>query len=100
MTGWLRSVSTLLVAVPLALWTYSGAIELYWEGRGLPFPEPLLYLALACLIAALGLVAVTWPRLGGLVLIIVGGGIATWVISLQLRRGAELTPVSVVAWPR
>lgn len=98
MSRYLRPISTLLVAIPLGLWAFWGSAELYWEGWGLPFPEPLFYLAPAALIAGLGLVAVTWPRIGGWVLIIIGGGIAAWVISLQLRRGAELTLVSALTW--
>jgi hypothetical protein len=95
---WLGPASTLLIAVPLGFWAFWGSVELYWEAWGLPFPEPLFYLAPAVCIAALGLVAVTWPRLGGRVLIVVGGAIAAWVITLQLRRGAELTLGSVLAW--
>jgi hypothetical protein len=95
---WLRVATTVLVVVPLALWAFWGSIELYWEGWGLPFPEPFYYLAPMTIIWILGLLAVTWPRFGGWALIIVGGSLGAWVIALQIGRGAEITIGSALTW--
>lgn len=95
---WLRVVTTALVVLPLSLWAFWGSVELYFEGWGLPFPEPLFYLAPMAILWILGLAAVTWPRLGGWALIVVGGGLAVWVMSLQIRRGAEITLGSALTW--
>jgi hypothetical protein len=71
-------IATALVTVTTTFWMYWGAMEMYYEGWGNPYPLPLAYLipAVACLIFAL--IALTWPRVGGWLLIIVGIGFTIW----------------------
>lgn len=96
--SWLRPVTVAAVLVPLTLWAVWGSIELYWEGWGLPFPEPLFYLAPMAIIWFLALTAITWPRLGGWLMIVIGGGLGAWVFSLQIARADEFTIVWALTW--
>ena len=71
-------IATGLVAITTTFWMWWGAMEMYYEGWGLPFPQPMAYLipAVACLIFSA--IALTWPRIGGWTLILVGIGFTAW----------------------
>ncbi|MBN1428346.1 MAG: hypothetical protein JXB07_08170 [Anaerolineae bacterium] len=86
--GWLAASFVIFVT---AGWTFWGIAELYYEGWGLPFPEPLAYLipGVACLIFTL--LALRWPRLGGWVLIGSGSLFTIWWWNLTARRAGGLT---------
>lgn len=89
----LRVVVTVLIAVPLVVAAYWSSFEFYWEGWGLPYPEPLAYLVPVTLACVLGLVAVTWPRLGGRILSVGGGGVGVAVAALAISRGMAANAV-------
>ena len=80
-------VATGLVILTTALWTFWGVAEMYYEGWGLPFPEPMRYLILGAVCLALTLVALTWPRFGGWLLILIGGAFTAWWWTLAAGRG-------------
>jgi hypothetical protein len=90
--GWL---ATTLVVLVTTAWTFWGMVELYYEGWWGPWSVRLPYLvpALCCLV--LSLVAITWPRVGGWLLVGIGGGFTAWWWTMSARRGL-LTPRIVV----
>jgi len=61
--------------------------KMYYEGWGLPFPAPMRYLVLGAVYLIFTLVALTWPRIGGWLLILIGGAFSAWWITLAARRG-------------
>jgi hypothetical protein len=81
-------VGTALLIALASVWTLWGVGEMYYEGWGLPFPTQLRYLALPCLLVGFALVTVTWPRSGGLALVILGVAFSVWWITLAASRGA------------
>jgi len=82
--GYVAAGLMILVA---SLWTYWGVAEMYYEGWGLPFPEPLFYLIPAAICMLLTLLALTWPLAGGWVLIIGGAAFTAWWVRLAAGRG-------------
>jgi hypothetical protein len=58
-------IATGIVILVTSFWTLWGVGEMYYEGWGLPFPEPMRYLIPGAVCLALTLVALTWPRFGG-----------------------------------
>jgi hypothetical protein len=75
-----------LVIVTTSLWAFWGAAEMYYEGWGLPFPQPLAYLIPAAICLLLTAVVVAWPRAGGWLLIVSGGLFTAWWWTMQARR--------------
>ena len=80
-------IATGLVILTTSLWTLWGMGEMYVEGWGLPFPEPMRYLILGAVCLALTLVALTWPRVGGWFLILIGAAFTAWWWRLAAGRG-------------
>jgi len=80
-------IATGLLIVTTSFWTFWGVAEMYYEGWGLPFPEPLAYLIPGAVCLALTLAALTWPRFGGWLLILIGGGFTAWWWTMTARRG-------------
>jgi hypothetical protein len=80
-------IATGLVILTTTFWTYWGVGEMYYEGWGMPFPHPMRYLILAAACLALTLVALTWPRAGGWLLILIGGAFTAWWWRLAAARG-------------
>jgi hypothetical protein len=81
------AVATTLLIITTALWTFWGTAEMYYEGWGSPFPVPLAYLIPAALCLLLSLLAVTWPLVGGVTLILVGTAFTAWWVNLTIGRG-------------
>jgi hypothetical protein len=79
-----------LVILTTSLWTFWGAGEMYYEGWGLPFPQPLAYLIPALICLLLTVVVITWPRVGGWLLVVAGGLFTAWWWTMQARRAGEL----------
>lgn len=79
-------IGTALLAVLASAWTLWGVGELYYESWGLPFPAQLPYLALPLLLLAFALLTVTWPRVGGFILVILGSGFSIWWVALAAAR--------------
>jgi hypothetical protein len=80
-------LATGLMILTTSLWTFWGVGEMYFEGWGLPFPTPLRYLILGAACLALTLLALTWPRLGGWLLILIGAAFTAWWWRLAAARG-------------
>lgn len=76
-----------IIVLVTSMWTLWGMGEMYYEGWGLPFPTPLRYLLPAAEILSLAMVAATWPRVGGSLLILGGTGFSVWWIHLAAARG-------------
>jgi len=76
-----------LVILTTVLWTFWGVAEMYYEGWGLPFPQPMVYLLPAAACLAFALTALTWPRVGGWLLILGGGAFTAWWWRLAAGRG-------------
>ena len=80
-------IATGLMILTTSLWTLWGVGEMFYEGWGLPFPRPLAYLIPAAVCLALTLTALTWPRIGGWLLIVIGGAFTAWWGALAAARG-------------
>ncbi len=90
--GWLAAI---LMTAITAIWAFWGAAELYYEGWGLLFPQPLAYLAPFAITLGLTLLALRWPRLGGAAILLVGA----WFTFFVLRaRWGHLTTQILAAW--
>jgi hypothetical protein len=87
-------LAALLMISVTALWVFWSFGELYWEGWWGPWYIRLAYLIPggACLL--LTLVAFKWPRLGGWLIILIGGAFTIWWSNGELRRLIQLFPVS------
>lgn len=96
--GW---VATSLIILTTSLWTFWGISELYYEGWGLPFPQPLAYLIPAAICLAFALLALGWPRLGGWLLMLGGTAFTIWWWGMAWRRfggpDGTLTPTAVLS---
>jgi hypothetical protein len=80
-------IATGLAILATSYWTLWGTGEMYLEGWGLPFPEPLRYLTFGGVCLAITLIALTWPSVGGWLLIVIGGGFTLWWGSIAAGRG-------------
>ena len=80
-------IATGLAILVTCFWTYWGTGEMYYEGWGLSFPTPLRYLLVAAFFLAFALVALTWPGVGGWLLILAGGAFTVWWSNLAAARG-------------
>lgn len=67
-----------LLIITTALWTLWGTYVMYYEGWGSTSPPVWLYLVPAFISLGMSLFALTWPRTGGWLLIIIGGLVAVW----------------------
>ncbi len=86
-----------LVILTTSLWTFWGIAELYYEGWGLPFPQPLAYLIPAAVCLLFSLLALRWPRLGGWILVIGGTAFTFWWWGMIFRRFGALTLTAVLS---
>jgi uncharacterized membrane protein len=84
------SIALALMIMVTVFWTYWGVGEMYFEVWWGGWLMRLAYLIPASAFLALTLAAFTWPRLGGWLLIILGGAFTIWFWSIQLSRGAQL----------
>ncbi len=90
--GWLAAGLMILIT---SLWAYWGAAELYYEGWGLPFPEPLYYFIPCAITLALTLLALKWPRLGGWLIILLGAAFTWFVLR---RRLGQMGLTDFLSW--
>jgi len=86
-----------LLALTTTLWTFWGVGEMYYEGWWGAWHNRLPYLGASAICMALLLIALTWPRLGGWILVAGGGGFTAWRWTKQAQLG-ELTPAWMVSW--
>jgi len=82
-----RIIAAGLVILMTCFWTYWGMAEMYYEGWGLPFPHLLRYWIVAVLFLAFSLLALTWPKTGGMILLILGGAFSIFWMVTAVRRG-------------
>jgi hypothetical protein len=80
-------IGTALLVALVSAWTLWGVGELYYEGWGLPLQTQLRYLALPLLLFAFALLTITWPGVGGFILVILGSGFSIWWVALAAARG-------------
>ena len=92
--GW---IATGMVTLTATLWTFWGAAEMYYEGWGNPFPEPLAYMIPGTICLVLTLAVLTWPRFGGWLLIMVGGAFTVWWWLMQTQRQGGLSLVAILS---
>ncbi|MGC8787001.1 MAG: DUF7670 domain-containing protein [Anaerolineae bacterium] len=90
------NLALLLAIAVTCLWTFWGVTEMFHEGWYRPW-EWLFFLLPAGACLALTLVALTWRRLGGWLLIITGTGFYAWVMwSIARRFGLSLS--AALSW--
>jgi len=80
-------IATALVILATSLWTLWGMGEMYHEGWWGPWTVRLRYLVFGVACLVLTLVALTWPRLGGWLTILVGGAFTVWWWGPAALRG-------------
>jgi len=80
-------IATGLLILVTSFWTFWGVAEMWHEGWGMPFPHPLRYLILGAVCLGFTLIALTWPRLGGWLLLAFGGAFSVWWSSVAAGRG-------------
>jgi hypothetical protein len=91
-------VATVLVVLTSTLWMFWGTAEMYYEAWGGPWGLRLAYLSPFAVTFLLALLAITWPRWGGWLLVVLGGAFSAWVLGLQLSRGARPSLLWVASW--
>jgi len=94
-------IAAALMILATCFWTLWGMGEMYYEGWWGPWTVRLCYLVPGVVCLALTLVALTWPRLGGWLVILIGAAFTTWwwgaaALSgqLTLRRVLSQFPIS------
>ncbi len=80
-------IATALVILATSLLTLWGVGEMFYEGWWGAWSERLLYVMLAAASLLLTLVAITWPRAGGWLLIGIGGAWTAWWWGRAARVG-------------
>jgi hypothetical protein len=86
-----------LLALATVLWTFWGVGEMYFEGWWGAWTNRLPYLTPMAVCWAFALLALTWPRLGGWMILIGGGAFTAWRWTSQARLG-DLTLVWMLGW--
>ena len=84
-------VATALVITVTSLWTLWGVAEMFYEGWWGSWGNRLPYLVPAGCCLALTLLAMTWPRAGGWLIVGIGAAFTLWWWNMSARRGL-LTP--------
>ncbi len=83
----LSSLPWLLLALTTSLWVFWGVSEMYYEGWGLPFPQPLAYLLPGAVCLAFTGLALWRPGWGGGLLLLSGSLFTLWWWGMAWRRG-------------
>ena len=76
-----------LLTLATGIWTFWGVGEMYYEGWWGSWTNRLPYLAPMVICWAFAFLALTWPRLGGWIIIIIGGGFTAWRFVRQAQLG-------------
>ncbi|MBN1452911.1 MAG: hypothetical protein JW963_17970 [Anaerolineales bacterium] len=90
-------LATGLLTLATGLWTFWGIGEMYYEGWWGAWTNRLPYLAPMAACWTFALLSLTWPRLGGWIIFIVGGAFTAWRWILQARLG-DLTLGWALGW--
>jgi hypothetical protein len=92
--GWIARGLLILATV---LWTFWGFGEMYYEGWWGAWTNRLPYLVPPVVCVVFTLVALTWPRVGGWIILLVGGAFAAWRWVRQTQLGL-LTLCWALGW--
>jgi hypothetical protein len=79
-------IAAVLLGAFGCFWTYWSFGEFYYEGWGMPFPQPLAYLLPSAVAITLGALTLVWPRVMGGVIIALSVAFYGWAISMNLQR--------------
>lgn len=90
-------LATGLLTLATTLWTFWGVGEMYYEGWWGAWTNRLPYLTPMAICWGFAFAALTWPRLGGWIILILGSAFTAWRWILQAQLGA-LTLVWALAW--
>jgi hypothetical protein len=90
-------VGTGLLVVTTTLWTFWGVGEMYYEGWWGAWHNRLPYLGPPALCLALTWIALTWPRIGGGLILLIGGTFTAWRWARQAQLGG-LTLRWMLGW--
>lgn len=82
--GW---IAKSLVIVITSFWFYWSIAEMYHEGWWGPFYIRLIYLIPGVMFLALTLVAIKWPKIGGWLIIIIGGAFTFFFMDISIVDG-------------
>jgi hypothetical protein len=86
-----------LLAIATLLWTFWGVGEMYYEGWWGAWYNRLPYLVPPAICVGFALVALTRPRLGGWIILLLGGAFTLWRWILQAQAGL-LTWQWAISW--
>ena len=75
-------IATGLASLTTTLWTFWGVGEMYYEGWWGAWYNRLPYLVPGTVFLIFTMAALTWPRVGGWMMIIVGGGLFVWWMNM------------------
>lgn len=81
-----NDVAIVLLALVTGLWVYWGTAEMYYEGWWGEWTNRLPYLIPGTAFLLLSLLIIRWPRAGGWLLIVLGGGFTAFYWSVQFSR--------------
>jgi len=90
-------LATGLMIFITSVWAFWGAAEFYYEAWGLPFPEPLYYFMPFFISLTLTLLVFKWPRLGGWIIILLGGAFTIFIMRPRIISG-QLTTQAFLSW--
>lgn len=91
------AVATGFLALTTTLWTFWGVGEMFYEGWWGMWYNRLPYLGVPAICLAFTLVALTWPRLGGWMILVAGGAFTAWRWTKQAQLG-DLTVEWMLGW--
>jgi hypothetical protein len=86
-----------LLALTTGLWTFWGTGEMFYEGWWGAWTNRLPYLVPMAICWIFAFLALTWPRLGGWIIILIGGAFTAWRWGIQARLG-DLTLTWALSW--
>jgi hypothetical protein len=82
--GW---VARSIIIIITAFWSYWSIGEMYHEGWWGPFYIRLLYLIPGTALLTLTLIGIRWPRIGGWLIIIIGGAFTIFFLDISFVDG-------------
>ena len=80
-------IATGMLALSTTLWTFWSVGEMFYEGWWGKWTNRLPYLVPAFICWLLTFIALSWPRLGGWIIILIGGGFTIWRWMRQYQLG-------------
>jgi len=90
-------IATGLLVLATMLWTFWGVGEMYYEGWWGVWTNRLPYLAPSAICIVFTVIALTWPRVGGWIILLIGGVFTAWRWTRQAQLGS-LTLGWMLGW--